>query len=1506
MKKLTNLMCAALLVTNFGISNNTTHAQTQNKKVQWQQSNGDWYAFDSNGQQLKGWVKDDEKCWYYLDTQTGILKTGWYQESDKWYYLNPVNGIMQTGWKLIKGEWYFFDVTGAMKTGWYQDREHCWYLLDYETGAAHKGWTAGDSTHWYYFNPLNAIMQTGWKFLDNNWYYFLTTGQYAGSMATGEIKIDGVVYHFSDKGILLDDLNQILIDVPESATANKKFDVIFKNIGFNTVSLKVFDKEGKELDAKDYEFVFDKTNSKLSIKSTGQYELIFVCKNADGVETEIRKSIKITSRGGSGGTYVPPNIDIGGGGNGGGDSDSGDHEDSKYTRLHISQPLNLNVTNQTDIKAVAWTVIYNGVEVENTSDYLVIDGLKVVKFFKEGKYDLTAKIVTHDEKVYTSNGHIAVYNNRPNVQSITGIGNDLDMERGVTMPGDDLYFTADVADSDVDNPEQLDIEWKLDDQEVEFSKVGFSIDNVARGDHKLTVTAIDPEGKRSEPLIYRFTAIENSKVIFKFENGTALHVSLPVSYGTVNEHYIDHIDWTVINTGDDSLEENALTVNEADHKFKFNHKGNYRVTATVTDRFGRVTECTSGVYVYNIDPTLPEVDLSHTDFIGSTTAYEGETFSFSVTSIDGDADITPTVVVEKDNPTNRTDNDIQNDTIKEEIDEPNKELEAESNIKLEDPQLLNDLIVGLGEDINLIQDPSNTPNEDHYNEGEDHSEVTDMDQNDSINELPLLDTLEDKESGLTFDWYVDGRLVESGNMGVFTTSFDEYGHHVVSVQAVDADGGKSNSYDFDCMIYKVPTIDFEEKDSPFHISDSISYTINEDGEDTYSSHTLQIIDEATGNLLSEGSDYTVGVSGKTETVHFKKSGSFKLILDVEDIYGRNNQTAYGADACSKSVEVYNHAPVIDTFVSDMSTIKKTVEASTPITFTTSASDADSDDFDYIWFVDGVKISNNADSYTNTFAEGKHKVEVKVKDTYGDESSLSSIEFISMSTPSILLDFSEEAVHLDGGKEYNLNHAYNIASINWTLYDENGQELKNIADYVHIDEFKKGNTKGKIQFIKDGTYTIKASITDIYGDAGIGYERGVAYTNEAPVVSEIKSTYGTVAEPGLEIKYSIDATDSDGDAITYRWYKQNSSGEDVLVQESELASYSVTYDYATENNTSTIIKVIAIDEWGKESETKTFNQSISYKVPEISVNLNDGAVLHNNTNVGYSILNDHNLKGSETVTIMKDGKVVEATTVGQLNNRLLEIAKKNANKGQYQLTVKATDRLGFVYEKSVSFTVANNAPTKPTINKSFTTNNTVKPNTTITIPISMISTDADGDTITYHWTIQQFDAQGKLIKTDTAASTAAGGLTYIVSSGKYTVQLVAVDTWGAESTQNVVMFFANDGGGTGGMELTGSTSVIEENGFDGALIGSVTFTVPEVSGHSGNDYGLIEGYDIKSGKWIQLKKTTTSNGITMALSRSELQNGTISITKLRMTYYTDHDCMYGKSNITYNVDFEFPE
>ena len=138
-------------------------------------------------------------------------------------------------------------------------------------------------------------------------------------------------------------------------------------------------------------------------------------------------------------------------------------------------------------------------------------------------------------------------------------------------------------------------------------------------------------------------------------------------------------------------------------------------------------------------------------------------------------------------------------------------------------------------------------------------------------------------------------------------------------------------------------------------------------------------------------------------------------------------------------------------------------------------------------------------------------------------------------------------------------------------------------------------------------------------------------------------------------------------------------------------------------------------------------------------------------------------------------------------------------------------------------------------------------------------------------------------------------------GRQVVRVKAVDAFGAESSRNGLMFIVGDPNRGGGMILTGPNSYLEEPGIEEATLIRYTFNVPPVSGHSGDDYGMVRGYNRLTGQWDQLDYGTTSNGISFS---RELEPGIY--TKLQMTYYTNHDCMYNKSNITYTAEFAFDE
>lgn len=198
------------------------------------------------------------------------------------------------------------------------------------------------------------------------------------------------------------------------------------------------------------------------------------------------------------------------------------------------------------------------------------------------------------------------------------------------------------------------------------------------------------------------------------------------------------------------------------------------------------------------------------------------------------------------------------------------------------------------------------------------------------------------------------------------------------------------------------------------------------------------------------------------------------------------------------------------------------------------------------------------------------------------------------------------------------------------------------------------------------------------------------------------------------------------------------------------------------------------------------------------------------------------------------------------------------------------------------TSTNHAPSTPII--SMTPGAASGITTATVVTITAASTDSDGDTVTYVW-------GGRLAETST------------YPTGEQVVTVSAVDEHGASSEAAAVVFVVTSGQGsqaTGGMTLTGPESRIYGNGIAGGNVTGYTFNVPAVSGHSGQDHGWVRGLNISTQQWETLDMGNTSNGI--SFSRT-IDSGKL-YSRLEFYYFTNHDCMYNKSNITYTAEFAF--
>ncbi|AOY53019.1 M14 family zinc carboxypeptidase [Clostridium perfringens] len=160
-------------------------------KSGWQEIEGNWYYFNSNGNMKTGW-EEINGYWYYFNND-GIMQTGWQELGGKWYYFRP-NGNMRVGWEQINGYWYYFGSDGSMQTGW-QEVGGIWYYFRPD-GNMKTGWEEING-YWYYFNG-DGVMQTGWQEIGGVWYYF----RLDGNMRIGWEEINGYWYYFGSNGAM--------------------------------------------------------------------------------------------------------------------------------------------------------------------------------------------------------------------------------------------------------------------------------------------------------------------------------------------------------------------------------------------------------------------------------------------------------------------------------------------------------------------------------------------------------------------------------------------------------------------------------------------------------------------------------------------------------------------------------------------------------------------------------------------------------------------------------------------------------------------------------------------------------------------------------------------------------------------------------------------------------------------------------------------------------------------------------------------------------------------------------------------------------------------------------------------------------------------------------------------------------------------------------------------------------------------------------------------------------
>ncbi len=443
----------------------------------------------------------------------------------------------------------------------------------------------------------------------------------------------------------------------------------------------------------------------------------------------------------------------------------------------------------------------------------------------------------------------------------------------------------------------------------------------------------------------------------------------------------------------------------------------------------------------------------------------------------------------------------------------------------------------------------------------------------------------------------------------------------------------------------------------------------------------------------------------------------------------------------------------------------------------------------------------------------------------------------------------EYVHTDTNIEVVVNTSeIGDSVIAWNL--EKDEQPVKFSDYI---DGSLSNTGGTIRFLDKGEFKIVASARNEMDRQFIFSDDTTAYP-----VANFEIQLPANAHIGEEIPVTIISNNTENMNLQWKLKKDNQYVDiptyvtGNLTNESEI-SFSNIGDYV-------------LEAYLTDSTSRTFVNTSSIKI------LNSAPTTPTiSADVTRQISNGKFLVNINVNSIDPDGDIVTYEYQGKASDNYY-IA------GTHTVKVRAKDQYGaYSNWSNVQFNVINNAPLTPIITRIPNTNS-VTPGTSI--KITALSSDPDGDLFNYVW-------EGRPSENST------------YPLGKNVVKVKAVDKAGAESPWAAIVFFVADAENGGGMTLTGPNSTIIEDGIEGATITEYTFNVPEVNGHRGNDYGRIKGYNIQTKQWEQIDYKTTKNGIYM---EGTLPTGKYS--KLEFYYYTNHTCMYNKSNITYTVKYHF--
>ncbi|MBR5356395.1 MAG: SGNH/GDSL hydrolase family protein, partial [Lachnospiraceae bacterium] len=408
-------------------------------------------------------------------------------------------------------------------------------------------------------------------------------------------------------------------------------------------------------------------------------------------------------------------------------------------------------------------------------------------------------------------------------------------------------------------------------------------------------------------------------------------------------------------------------------------------------------------------------------------------------------------------------------------------------------------------------------------------------------------------------------------------------------------------------------------------------------------------DVSVGKSVEEANIDSISFTMNNEETEGKKvteEGNYSIYLEVTDKAGN-------ASTDEKSFVIDKTNPVV-AISGDYNGFAK---ALSDITVNTEDSNIDNVIIKIKKGEEIVKTLNGGESITLEDIEGEesdntsYTLNIEATDKAGNKTTLSKDIHIDNKLPDI---------------SFNINKEYYNEPV--TIEVTTGEEN---VESITVSVTKDGENIGDVRNLtEDGSYTVKAVITDIVGNT---YEREVSFVIDTriPTVSLAGDKNGFVKS--LD-EVSIEAKDDNLNTTMTKVYL----GEE-LVKTFHGTPTTLEGIETPENDTTVyVIKVTALDKAGNETKEE-YKITVDNKDPDIKFNVNDKAFL----NKAVSI---------EVTT--SEENVEEIILTGTFNGeKITDLSNLEAD-GEYTAKATIIDKIGNSTKKEISFTIDT---TKPEVN-----------------------------------------------------------------------------------------------------------------------------------------------------------------------------------------------------------------